>query len=96
MRGKLRITPQKKYAIWRNRQKEETKLKKKQTIVKWMLDMQVFWSKHQVNKREIEPEVDLANVAYELSSKGKKTSLTTKLPERWWFFFKKEKTNAFR
>lgn len=38
-------------------------------------------SEHQENKREIEPEADLANVAYELSSKGKKTSLTTKLPE---------------
>ena len=34
-----------------------------------MLDMQVFWSKHKVNKREIEPEADLANVTYELSSK---------------------------
>jgi len=56
-----------------------------------MLDMQVFGSKHQVNKREIEPEADLAYVAYELSSKGKKTSLITKLPERWWFFYKKKR-----
>jgi len=28
-----------------------------------MKAIQIFWLKHQVNKREIEPEADLANVA---------------------------------
>lgn len=32
-------------------------------------------------KKRNKPDADLANVAYELSSKGRNTNLTTKLPE---------------
>lgn len=53
----------------------------------WKESKTVLKFKYQKSK-EIEPEADLANVVYELSSNGKKTSLTTKLPERWYFLKK--------
>lgn len=33
-----------------------------------------------MNKERVEPDEDLANVAYELSSNGRNTNLTTRLP----------------
>jgi len=63
MRGKLAIAPQKKYAT---QHKEANKGRSNTTVEpnnSYMKAIQIFWFKHKVNKREIEPEADLANVA---------------------------------
>lgn len=73
------------YSFWRKREKKKSVVEVNNN---WKESNTFrFTVQHKYNKREIEPEADLANVVYELSSNGKKTSLTTKLPEKVVFFF---------
>lgn len=80
---------QKLYALWFLKKKRIIMSKSEVEVNNsWKESKTVLQFKHKKSKKEIEPEADLANVVYELSSNGKKTSLTTKLPERWYFLKK--------